>query len=153
MESVNRERLQQHQQQLQQQQLQQQHASGQHKHIGCQPDQCLYDEAAVAAAAIQQEMLQQSQNNNDATHQNQNSMLHSQRHQHNTNSMDSTSHVLHELPYNDLLTDEELRKTAGQILNGIHREVEVQSVNHHHQIIGTYQDVLLDNGGYLKCNS
>lgn len=136
MESINRERLQQHQQKQQQERLLQN--GGQHKqHVGCQQDQCLYDEAAVAAAAIQQEMLQQSQNNNDASIQNQNSLQ-------ALESSSSATHVLHELPYNDLLTDEELRKTAGQILNGIHREVEVQSVNQ--TIIGTYQDVLLDNG-------
>ncbi|XP_037822246.1 putative uncharacterized protein DDB_G0285119 [Lucilia sericata] len=138
MESMNRERLQQHHQKQQQERLLQNGGGGgQHKHVGCQQDQCLYDEAAVAAAAIQQEMLQQTpthNNNNDASIQNQNSL----------HDMDSAGgHVMHELPYNDLLTDEELRKTAGQILNGIHREVEVQSVNQ--TIIGTYQDVLLDN--------
>lgn len=136
MESINRERLQQHQQKQQQERLLQN--GGHHKqHVGCQQDQCLYDEAAVAAAAIQQEMLQQSQNNNDASIQNQNSLQ-------TIETSSASHHVLHELPYNDLLTDEELRKTAGQILNGIHREVEVQSVNQ--TIIGTYQDVLLDNG-------
>ncbi|KAM7349243.1 forkhead domain 3F [Cochliomyia hominivorax] len=143
MESMNRERLQQHQQKQQQERLLQNGGGGggsgsggqQKQHIGCQQEQCLYDEAAVAAAAIQQEMLQPAQNNNDGSIQNQNSI----------SGMESTSNsnVLHELPFNDLLTDEELRKTAGQILNGIHREVEVQSVNQ--TIIGTYQDVLLDN--------
>ncbi|XP_065365411.1 putative uncharacterized protein DDB_G0282133 [Calliphora vicina] len=142
MESINRERLQQHHQKQQQERLLQNGGGGggQHKHVGCQQDQCLYDEAAVAAAAIQQEMLQQSQtNNNDGSIQNQNS----------AHEMDASGggHVMTELPYNDLLTDEELRKTAGQILNGIHREVEVQSVNQ--TIIGTYQDVLLDNN-YLN---
>lgn len=126
---MNRERLQQHQQKQQEEKLRKQNA--------CQQETCNYDEAAIAAAALQQEMLQQNHNNNDGSMQNQNSL----------HTMETTNEQnLHEnsLTYNDLLTDEELRKTAGQILNGIHREVEVQAVNQ--TIIGTYQDVLLDNG-------
>lgn len=129
---MNRERLQQHQQKQQQEKLRNQNNA-------CQSETCNYDEAAIAAAALQQEMLQQNHNNNDASIQNQNSL----------HAMDSTNDQnLHEnsLTYNDLLTDEELRKTAGQILNGIHRQVEVQAVNQ--TIIGTYQDVLLDNGKF-----
>jgi len=64
-------------------------------------------------------------------------------HQHHQNHHNHNHHHQRLLPFNDLLSDDELRKTAGQILNGIHREVEVQSVN---SIISTYHDVLLDNG-------
>lgn len=140
MESINRERLQQHHLKQQQERLIQNENAETHKHHSdCQQHPCLYDEAAVAAAVLQQEMLHQNQNNNDAAAQNQNSSI---------QNLDSTTGSgLSDLPYNDLMTDEELRKTAGQILNGIHRDVEVQSVNQ--TIIGTYQDVLLENGEYF----
>uniref|UniRef100_A0A1I8N2V7 Uncharacterized protein n=1 Tax=Musca domestica TaxID=7370 RepID=A0A1I8N2V7_MUSDO len=168
MESMNRERLvQQHQQQQQQKKQQSSSNSTRHQshsHDGSSQDACLYDEAAVAAAAIQQEMLQQGHTTTTAKdvslphHQHyhaqhqQNSHhrttlhqanVHQQQHHHHHPPHHSQS--LHDLPYNELLSEEELRKTAGQILNGIHREVEVQSVNHHQPIISTYQDVLLDN--------
>ncbi|XP_013098830.1 uncharacterized protein LOC106081438 isoform X2 [Stomoxys calcitrans] len=150
MESMNRERMAQHHQLMQQQSnanAKQKHLPHHHnKHLTCQQDSCQYDEAAIAAAAIQQEMMQQQgHSNNDindiATHNRHRNTSHignesAQHHQQQS--------LKHELPYNELLTEEELRKTAGQILNGIHREVEVQSVSHQ-SIIGTYHDVLLDN--------
>ncbi|XP_061397902.1 forkhead box protein A2-A, partial [Musca vetustissima] len=160
MESMNRERL--AQQQLQQQQQSSGNSSTRHqsqcknpKHNSSQQDPSLYDEAAVAAAAIQQEMLQQQghttsgkdiAHHQHAHHHQQRTILHAstgqpQQHHHHP----SHSQALHDLPYNELLSEEELRKTAGQILNGIHREVEVQSVNHHQSLISTYQDVLLEN--------
>ncbi|XP_054729746.1 defective pharyngeal development protein 4 [Anastrepha obliqua] len=150
MESMNRERLQQHQQQMQQRQSctsphpdcqqhhrQQQQQRQQQQHQ--QQQQCVYDEAATAADTIKREMLNSSgdegciQNCNNTTN--------------NNNQRLESTQLVHELPFNDLMSDEELRKTAGQILNGIHREVEVQSVN---SIISTYQDVLLDNEDYLN---
>ncbi|XP_075156119.1 forkhead domain 3F isoform X2 [Haematobia irritans] len=152
MESMNRERLAQHHQQMQQQsnancrQQQQPRNTQHHNNVNnCSQDPCQYDEAAMAAAAIKQEMLQQQQ-----THSGTNdSAAHHCRNITHIGGSESTSHQhhqqsLHDLPYNELLSEEELRKTAGQILNGIHREVEVQSVNHQ-SIISTYQDVLLDN--------
>ncbi|XP_030381093.1 uncharacterized protein LOC115628958 [Scaptodrosophila lebanonensis] len=173
MESINRERIQQHQQHIQQQQqlqqqqqqccsspqqtCQHQQRAHQHQHLHHQPspqshqrpDQCLYDEAAVAAAAITQEMLQHGSNaSNDPMTPH---SCHNQTHAETTvattpathpHPQSHTHHHQRLLPFNDLLSDEELRKTAGQILNGIHREVEVQSVN---SIISTYHDVLLDN--------
>lgn len=103
-------------------------------------NQQIYDEAAVAAATITQEM--QTSMSPDQT---------------STSCSPSTCDRLatttvsaaHELPFNDLISDEDLRKTAGQILNGIHREVEVQAVN---SIISTYHDSLLDSGKCLKCS-
>lgn len=152
MESMNRERLAQHQQQIQQQTTssnarQQQHQSHS-RHNGCPQDQqCHYDEAAVAAAAIQQEMMQQqgqsSCNAKESALLQRTTTIHT-----NNESIHHHQQTLHALPYNELLSEEELRKTAGQILNGIHREVEVQSVNHQ-SIISTYQDVLMDNGKYF----
>lgn len=139
MESMNRERLQQHQQQMQQRQ------SCTSPHPDCQQQQrkqqqqqqqaCIYDEAEVAAATIAREMLSNSSDEGCAQNCNNSN-------DNNTHRLES-NHLVHELPFNDLMSDEELRKTAGQILNGIHREVEVQSVN---SIISTYHDVLLDNG-------
>ncbi|XP_068154830.1 uncharacterized protein [Drosophila tropicalis] len=136
MESINRERMQQQQQQQQQQQLQhqqqQQICNSPQNTTQSTSSNCIYDEGNVAAAALTQEMLQQHGETSPtataaaATHHQQQQQQQHQR----------------LLPFNDLLSDEELRKTAGQILNGIHREVEVQSVN---SIISTYQDVLLDN--------
>ncbi|XP_018800568.1 PREDICTED: forkhead box protein A2-A-like [Bactrocera latifrons] len=139
MESMNRERLQQHQQQMQQRQ------SCTSPHPDCQQHQqrkqqqqqqqaCVYDEAATAAATIAREMLSNSGDEGCGRNSNNSSDSNNQRLENN--------HLVHELPFNDLMSDEELRKTAGQILNGIHREVEVQSVN---SIISTYHDVLLDN--------
>ncbi|XP_053949046.1 transcription factor mef2A-like [Anastrepha ludens] len=150
MESMNRERLQQHQQQMQQRQsctsphpdCQQHHRQQQQRQQQQQQQQqqqCVYDEAATAADTIKREMLNSSgdegciQNCNNTTN--------------NNNQRLESTQLVHELPFNDLMSDEELRKTAGQILNGIHREVEVQSVN---SIISTYQDVLLDNEDYLN---
>ncbi|KAH8245510.1 hypothetical protein KR032_011204 [Drosophila birchii] len=153
MESINRERIQQHQQQMQQQQQQQQqqqhhtqqqqqqqqqHQTQQHS---TSASNCLYDEAAVAAATLTQEMLHQtpgSGGSDNSQHQGH----HSNHHHHHQQQQQQRL-----LPFNDLLSDDELRKTAGQILNGIHREVEVQSVN---SIISTYHDVLLDNEDYLN---
>ncbi|XP_016942113.2 uncharacterized protein fd3F isoform X1 [Drosophila suzukii] len=149
MESINRERIQQHQQQQQlqqqhqqqqQQHQQQQHSPQQQQQHATQASSCLYDEAAVAAATLTQEMMQSSSGSgggggSEASHQH-----HQNHHNHN-------HHHQRLLPFNDLLSDDELRKTAGQILNGIHREVEVQSVN---SIISTYHDVLLDNEDYLN---
>ncbi|XP_017086398.1 putative uncharacterized protein DDB_G0288537 [Drosophila eugracilis] len=153
MESINRERIQQHQQQQQlqqqqqhqQQQQQQQHSPQQqhqttHQHT-TQASSCLYDEAAVAAATLTQEMMQTSGSAGSEANQQQHHH-HSHQNHHNHNH-----HHQRLLPFNDLLSDDELRKTAGQILNGIHREVEVQSVN---SIISTYHDVLLDNEDYLN---
>lgn len=171
METMNRERLAQHHQQMQQQSAvtASNNASvhqQQQKHHGCQQDQCLYDEAAVAAAAIQQEMLQQQQQSHSVNSKEiLNPHTHTIHHSNSTAAITAATRlnsphrqrqqqpqqqhqVLHELPYNDLLTDEELRKTAGQILNGIHREVEVQSVNQ--SVISTYQDVLLENGEFSQ---
>ncbi|XP_034478035.1 hormone receptor 4 [Drosophila innubila] len=171
MESINRERIQQHQQQMQQQQqqqqLQQQHCNSpqQQQQQTCQQQQqqhqnassCIYDEAAAAAAALTQEMLQQAAateaspaaTHHNHQHQQHNHNHHHQQQHHNQQQQQQQQHQQQQqqqqqrlLPFNDLLSDEELRKTAGQILNGIHREVEVQSVN---SIISTYQDVLLDN--------
>ncbi|XP_073829484.1 forkhead domain 3F isoform X2 [Musca autumnalis] len=154
MESMNRERLaQQQKQQQSSNNIRPQSHSNNSQHNGSSSqDPSLYDEAAVAAAAIQQEMLQQGHHPTTAKdishHPHHRTSLHpnidnvqqqqQQHHHHHSQS-------LHDLPYNELLCEEELRKTAGQILNGIHREVEVQSVNHHQPIISTYQDVLLDN--------
>ncbi|XP_028895063.2 probable serine/threonine-protein kinase tsuA [Zeugodacus cucurbitae] len=142
MESMNRERLQQHQQQMQQRQ------SCTSPHPDCQQQQrqqqqqqqhtCVYDEAATAAATIARELLSSSGDEGCARNCNNTS-------DNNNHRLDT--HLVHELPFNDLMSDEELRKTAGQILNGIHREVEVQSVN---SIISTYHDVLLDNEDYLN---
>lgn len=137
MESMNRERLQQHQQQM----LQRQSCTS--PHPDCQQQQreqqqqqtCVYDEAAAAAATIAREMLSNSGDEGCAGNCNNSTD--------NNNHRLESNHLVHELPFNDLMSDEELRKTAGQILNGIHREVEVQSVN---SIISTYHDVLLDNG-------
>ncbi|XP_036342607.1 forkhead box protein C1-like, partial [Rhagoletis pomonella] len=143
MESMNRERLQQHQQQMQQQQSctsphpdcqQMQQQQQQQQQQGPQ-QQCVYDEAATAAATITREMLNSS-SSEETCGQRCNTTTDNNNHR-----LESTS-LVHELPFNDLMSDEELRKTAGQILNGIHREVEVQSVN---SIISTYHDVLLDN--------
>ncbi|XP_039960824.1 transcription factor mef2A isoform X1 [Bactrocera tryoni] len=143
MESMNRERLQQHQQQMQQRQSCtsphpdcQQHQQGKQQQ---QQQACVYDEAATAAATIAREMLSNSCDEGCARNSNNSSDSNNQRLESN--------HLVHELPFNDLMSDEELRKTAGQILNGIHREVEVQSVN---SIISTYHDVLLDNEDYLN---
>ncbi|KAH8240268.1 hypothetical protein KR026_006304 [Drosophila bipectinata] len=170
MESINRERIQHHQQQLQQQQQQQhqqqqqQQQHQQQQQQNCQSPQqqhatqsnsCLYDEAAVAAATLTQEMLQhQTPNNAPGESQPPNHSHGHVHHNHNHSHNHSQSHSHHNhqshqrlLPFNDLLSDDELRKTAGQILNGIHREVEVQSVN---SIISTYHDVLLDNEDYLN---
>ncbi|XP_016980088.1 alpha-protein kinase 1 [Drosophila rhopaloa] len=152
MESINRERIQQHQQQQQlqqqqqhqqQQQQQQQHSPQQHATLqatqqqhATQASSCLYDEAAVAAATLTQEMMSSGAGGGGSEA--------SQQHHHNHQSHQNHHNHHHQrlLPFNDLLSDDELRKTAGQILNGIHREVEVQSVN---SIISTYHDVLLDN--------
>ncbi|XP_043660275.1 serine/threonine-protein kinase pakB-like [Drosophila teissieri] len=148
MESINRERIQQHQQQQQLQQhqqqhqqhspQQQQHPAAQQQHVA-QASSCMYDEAAVAAATLTQEMMQTSSGGSTEGNQQQQHHHHSHQNHHNHNH---NHHHQRLLPFNDLLSDDELRKTAGQILNGIHREVEVQSVN---SIISTYHDVLLDN--------
>ncbi|EDV95381.1 GH17913, partial [Drosophila grimshawi] len=97
-----------------------------------------WEHAAAAAAALTQEMLQHAAPSEASPG---GSQTHSHSHPH------LNHHQQRLLPFSDLLSDEELRKTAGQILNGIHREVEVQSVN---SIISTYQDVLLDNEDYLN---
>ncbi|XP_067636873.1 defective pharyngeal development protein 4 [Eurosta solidaginis] len=145
MESMNRERLQRqtcssphpdcqqhHQQQQQQQRLRREQQQNQ--------PECVYDEAAIAAAAITREMLNSSgSGTEDGGGQNCNNLTDNNSQQHLENT---TTHLVHEFPFNDLMSDEELRKTAGQILNGIHREVEVQSVN---SIISSYNDVMLDN--------
>lgn len=154
---MNRERLQQqrlqhneqqHQEQRTQQQQQQQQRHS--KHFNGSGEHQMYpegyDEAAVAAAIIQDEMLHhpngESRNSDAIT-----TSTYQLSSQSNEADMDSDAHNVN--AYNDLMNDEELRKTAGQILNGIHRDVEVQSVNHA-SIISTYQDVLLDNGMYNK---
>ncbi|EDV45748.2 hormone receptor 4 isoform X2 [Drosophila erecta] len=154
MESINRERIQLHQQQQQlqqhqqqhqqqhspqQQQQQQQHPAAQQQHVA-QASSCMYDEAAVAAATLTQEMMQTSSGSSTEVNQQQQQQQH--HHHSHQNHHNHNHHHQRLLPFNDLLSDDELRKTAGQILNGIHREVEVQSVN---SIISTYHDVLLDN--------
>ncbi|XP_016038007.2 putative uncharacterized protein DDB_G0288537 [Drosophila simulans] len=146
MESINRERIQQHQQQQQLQQhqqqhqqhspQQQQHPAAQQQHMP-QASSCMYDEAAVAVATLTQEMMQTNSGGGSTEASQQQHHHHSHQNHQNHNQ-----HHQRLLPFNDLLSDDELRKTAGQILNGIHREVEVQSVN---SIISTYHDVLLDN--------
>uniref|UniRef100_Q9W4Q0 RT01015p n=2 Tax=melanogaster subgroup TaxID=32351 RepID=Q9W4Q0_DROME len=152
MESINRERIQQHQQQQQLQQHQQQHqqhspqqkqhSAAQQQHMP-QASSCMYDEAAVAVATLTQEMMQTNSGggSTETSQQQQQQQQHHHHHSHQ-NHQNHNQHHQRLLPFNDLLSDDELRKTAGQILNGIHREVEVQSVN---SIISTYHDVLLDN--------
>ncbi|XP_037932762.1 uncharacterized protein LOC119667532 [Teleopsis dalmanni] len=130
MESMNRERIEQHQKQLLEQQKQKQQCTS--TNDNCLHEQpCTYDEAATAAATITQEMLHHAESIENCATSVENKNL-------NNNHMQ----IVRELPFNDLMCEDELRKSAGQILNGIHREVEVQPVN---ALISTYHDALLDN--------
>ncbi|XP_055913263.1 uncharacterized protein LOC129946909 [Eupeodes corollae] len=112
--------------------------------------QPMYDEAAIAAATITQEMLSSISPDHTISSAAEQSSTSCSPSSSTCDRLGTTSSVVssvHELPFNDLITDEDLRKTAGQILNGIHRDVEVQAVN---SIISTYHDSYLDTEDYLN---
>ncbi|XP_055842277.1 uncharacterized protein LOC129909246 [Episyrphus balteatus] len=109
--------------------------------------QQMFDEAAIAAATITQEMHTSISPDHTISSVDQSSTSCSPSSTCDRLGTTPVVSTAHELPFNDLITDEDLRKTAGQILNGIHRDVEVQAVN---SIISTYHDSYLDAEDYLN---
>lgn len=89
----------------------------------------IYDEAATAAANIALQLRNDSMSPEPITC--------------NSPSCNKNNHQNSNNIGNDFMQQEDLKKAAGEILNGVHRNVEVQSVN-------TYHESLIESGKILN---
>lgn len=80
-----------------------------------------YDEAAAAVASITKECLGKQDSN--------------------CHNRSSDSNIASSLSFKEFVSDDDIKKSAGEILNGIRRDVEVQAIN---SLINTYGDAFLE---------
>lgn len=91
-----------------------------------------YDEAAAAVAAITKEYSGKE----DST-----------SHKRSPSLRDSD--IPTTLSFTGFVSDDDIKKSAGDILNGIRRDVEVQAIN---SLISTYGDAFLEGWCFIKKN-